>query len=172
MKICTKCKEMKELAKFSKHLCHKDGLCSQCKSCDKIYVAEHREQRLAYGRLYREASKELRKIYLESRKPKKKVYDQQYVKNNPGKIIAKRARRRAAELCAIPPWISLAQREEIDEFYIIAKELQWLSDETLEVDHIEPLQGENSCGLHVPWNLQILPRSLNRSKQNKRSVLK
>jgi 5-methylcytosine-specific restriction endonuclease McrA len=87
--------------------------------------------------------------------------------NNPGKKTAHVAKRQATKIQATPKWLSKQQLLEIREFYIIAKELQWLSEEPLQVDHIMPLRGKDSCGLHVPWNLQILPRNINIRKGNR-----
>lgn len=98
---------------------------------------------------------------------KVKAHKRKYAENNRDKVNAATAKRRAAKLQATPPWLTKEQFDEIKNYYSLAKELQWLSEETLEVDHIIPLQGENVSGLHVPWNLQVLPRSLNISKSNK-----
>lgn len=130
-----------------------------CLACNRIktkeYHLKNKDQIRGQERAWRNVNKE-------HYKATKRAYNIA----NPAVIAAKSAKRRAVKLNATPKWLSKEQLEEIKEFYLLAKELQWLSDPTdpLEVDHIVPLQGKEVSGLHVPWNLQILPRGLNRKK--------
>lgn len=71
---------------------------------------------------------------------------------------------------ATPSWLTEAQLEEIAYFYYIAKEAKLTSGEVYHVDHIIPLRGELVCGLHVPWNLQVLPADVNIRKSNRTVV--
>lgn len=77
---------------------------------------------------------------------------------NRGLVVVYTRRRQAAVKRATPPWVNEA---EIIAIYKAAAALG------VEVDHIFPLRGKNSCGLHVPWNLQLMSKSDNRRKSNK-----
>tara|TARA_R100000541_G_C1879440_1_gene82084 strand:+ start:444 stop:905 length:462 start_codon:yes stop_codon:yes gene_type:complete len=57
--------------------------------------------------------------------------------------------------------------EEIKNFYWLARDLKAVTGEEYHVDHIVPINGKNVCGLHVPWNLQVLPADINMSKGNR-----
>lgn len=94
-------------------------------------------------------------------------FQRKYRGENPGVSASYCAKRRASKLQATPKWLTEEHLQDIEQTYVEAKELQWLSIEPLQVDHIVPLQGKNVSGLHVPWNLQILPRPINCRKNNK-----
>jgi hypothetical protein len=96
--------------------------------------------------------------------------NKKYRENNLGKANARQAKRRASKLQATPTWLTKNQINEISEFYLMAKELEKVFPWKQEVDHIEPLQGKDICGLHAPWNLQIIPMVINRSKGTNRGI--
>lgn len=190
MKICSKCSIDKKLEDFYPHPRTRDGRQSSCKACCNIAtkswskrnpekVKEYDSKKHCRDRDRRnkrcrdwyasnkQAAKENNDRWRKENKEREKELKKLWKAANPGKVNANTAERRAQQAFATPRWLSKEHKRQIREFYVLAQELQWLSEEPLEVDHIMPLKGENSYGLHVPWNLQILPRSLNRQKSNK-----
>ena len=87
--------------------------------------------------------------------------------DNKGLVNADTKKRKLLKKKATPFWLTKEHILEMQEIYKDAQDLLWLNEEGLHVDHIVPLQGKTVCGLHVPWNLQILTSSKNIRKSNK-----
>jgi hypothetical protein len=89
---------------------------------------------------------------------KQREINKRWREENADYVQALNAKRRAAELQAIPRWADL---DEIEAVY--AKRPAGAT-----VDHINPLRADWVCGLHVASNLQYLSPYENTSKGNRR----
>lgn len=138
---------------------------------NKQWYLENRDRKLHLGRLW----------YLNN-KEYKDAQNRHWRKDNPEKVrqLARiyrmvnadksrwfTAAYRARKLQATPLWLSEESIQEVLDFYTAARMFQTYTGIDYQVDHIVPLQGETVCGLHVPWNLQLLPSFDNQSKGNR-----
>ena len=87
--------------------------------------------------------------------------------NNKEKINAATALRRATKLKATPSWLTKEHKKQINNIYKKCLNITKQTGISHNVDHIVPLKGKKVCGLHVPWNLQILTATENNSKNNR-----
>lgn len=188
-KQCCTCGINKPLEDFAKNAKGKFGVHSRCKNCKKSYTAEHyaknRSKKLAQNKAWKESNKEAyyawtlmyyektkkvqsvksRNRYLLNSENIKKT-QKEYYHNNKAKVYAKSTLRRERIKCQA----ALCRgelRQKIIEFYDLARRKTVETGVLHHVDHIVPLAGKNFSGLHVPWNLQVIPAHENLSKGNK-----
>ena len=65
-----------------------------------------------------------------------------------------------------PKWLTEDDHWMIEQTYKFAALRTKMFGFAWHVDHIVPLQGKLVSGLHVPWNLQVIPAAENISKNN------
>lgn len=173
-KLCKLCNTTKEAKFFTKNSSLRDGLHSYCKDCSKIRSAEwykaNRDTQLEKNKLkYKEnteAYRARRKAQYAKEKEVAKQKTAEWKRLHKDRVNATKAKRRAFKLKATPSWLSEIQLQQIADIYWLAADVSRITGESYHVDHIVPLQGKCVCGLHVPWNLQVLPSSENASKGN------
>lgn len=160
MKLCKWCNTEKEVTEFYKTKTTKDCLQTHCKECHNTYT------RNRYYEKHEENRKRLLKYYYDNHEQEKENRRQHYRDNKSTYLLNFYKREEKIKL-ATPKWLT---QEMLEEIKLIYKERENLSISTgieYHVDHVVPLQGENVCGLHVPWNLQVITAEENLRKSNK-----
>lgn len=71
---------------------------------------------------------------------------------------------RAQTARATPPWLTEEHRAAIKAIYKEARRRTKETGEEYHVDHIVPKISKFVCGLHVPWNLEIVHWKVNLQK--------
>ena len=144
MKECRVCKDVKPVTEYYKQARNRDGLFHECKKCctqrRREYYAANPEKQKIKNRIAYEKNK---RYYI----------DKGYLYNK---------RRRGA----MPPWLNEDHKFMLEEIYELRDLRTQATGVVHHVDHIVPLRGAEVCGLHVPWNLQVIPASANIRKGN------
>jgi hypothetical protein len=138
------------------------------------YYKENTNLVLTRAKAYRDANKEIlsirNRIQYEKDIEFSRERAREWQRNNPGKASANWVRRRHRLNLSAPAWLTNKDLQDIASFYVLAKALKSASGECFHVDHIIPLKHDLVCGLHVPWNLQVLTATENLRKSNKFTV--
>lgn len=135
--------------------------CRPCRDIQLASDASNRERARSYERAYRQRMAEAGIKRKATRADAERKL--RWARENKGRVNHRNALRRKAVKRATPAW---ADMDAIQAVYEEAAARR-AAGERVHVDHIVPLQAETACGLHVHWNLQIIPEYENLSKGNK-----
>lgn len=142
-----------------------------CPIAKKAYFkAYYQKNKATWQELYKNNREAILEQKRKDRQERREVYvarEKAWVQNNREKVNAKIARREAAKAQATPKWLTKEHLLEIRRVYKQAEELTKSTGVQYSVDHIIPIRGREAKGLHVPWNLRVIPSTENSKKGNK-----
>jgi 5-methylcytosine-specific restriction endonuclease McrA len=122
----------------------------------KAWYAENKERALETAKAYRQIhADKLRKADAEKYRRNSAAYKRRARERE--KLLQKRA-------------LGSTFDKQILAIYAEAERITAETKIPHEVDHIIPLNGRTVSGLHVPWNLRVIPRHINRQKSNRLEV--
>jgi hypothetical protein len=159
------------------------------KDCDKRHYTKNKYKILKQLSDYRQKNKEaisqrLKKHYQKS-KQKRLAYHKIWAKQNSEKLkqYQKNWRHENRDVCnahnakhflakknRTPSWLTGDQLKAIKTEYSLATWCSKVMGIKYHVDHIIPLRGKLVSGLHVPWNLQVIPALDNLIKSNQYGI--
>src|SRR5665213_988254 len=137
----------------------------QCKECYKIWwntvKDSKKEDKKAYDKANRVEFSKREKAQRNAKREEYLAYMKSYREAHKPQRTAYQIKREAAKIQRTPKWLTKTHFAQIEIFYQSAHDLTKEFGFQMDVDHIVPLKGKNVSGLHVPWNLQVIPHTDN-----------
>lgn len=173
-KICSYCNEAKPPTEFRKYR-------NKCKICQNTSAKEwqklNKEKVKAYQKKHyyknydsrienarKQNAKKIGVPLTEEQRKRSRVTSKLHYQANKTKYHMKSHTYKMRKAKAMPFFANIFYIEEI---YALARERTKVMGFQWDVDHIIPLRGKNVCGLHVEWNLRVIPHLENIKKGNK-----
>lgn len=165
-KKCSKCGDSKSLDEFyfnKKYNSH-SGKCKECsKAASKAWAAKNKDRLKAW----KEANKDKMRQYNRKAYEKKRLAETGKIPKRMGDPcypFSDRAMERNPHLRTIFESLPDSMKQACESVYHLRKRMDDETGQKFHVDHIVPIQGRNVSGLHVPWNLRVVPASVNNRK--------
>lgn len=106
------------------------------------------------------------KAWVAANPDKVKAMHARHIKKHPDAYTARSVANVARRAKRTPLWLSDDDKWILRQAYGLAKLRTKIFGFVWEVDHVLPLRGNLVSGLHVPANVQVIPKVLNRAKSN------
>lgn len=125
-KICSKCKEEKEVCEFTKNVSRKDGYHSQCKNCKNKWRLNNREHVLEYKRNYHKKNSIKLNEYSTNWRQSNSNYHKKYKDENKEKLVKSNKNYREKNLKKILKYNSEYQKKKrhSDPFYNLTSNIR------------------------------------------------
>lgn len=160
LKICKVCQVLKDYNCFHKSDTCIGGYLHLCKDCRNKKIRDKYHSDLT-------KSRERKNNYYSRNRDRMREGRRGHYNRHKSDYLARYYLRQEHISQATPSWVTKDMLDELKSIYKFSQTLSQSSGIQYHVDHIVPLKGKLVCGLHVPWNLQIIPAEDNLAKGNK-----
>lgn len=162
--ICVACVQLAGVDRY------KNNRESQYGAWRKWYEANkdaHNERVKKWQTVNKDKTRADAKAWVAANPEKVAAKTKRYRKAHPDKVTAWAVASVARRAKRVPKWLSDDDKWMLQEAYALARQRTKMFGFVWEVDHIIPLRGATVSGLHVPTNIQVIPKAHNRAKRNK-----